>query len=281
MQGPNPHPDLKPRDWLDLFQRIGTGVRDAVLPLAGTEAGRVRFEVGAGGDRTMELDRAAEAVVFAELEALAERGDKFSVLSEEAGMCGFGAEFPLVLVDPVDGSLNAKQGVPMFGLMLAVLDGPTIDDTFAGFVLNLNNGEQWSAIRKQGAWRAGTPLVVIPRQDRKRIQLLALESSPKAINVARPLVERANKIRILGSMALSIAHTAAGGFDVFCAPMPVRVFDMAASLLVLAEAGGVATDMQGNPIGPLPASLDRRTTLLCAPTKELHNEALKTLGVEE
>jgi fructose-1,6-bisphosphatase/inositol monophosphatase family enzyme len=79
-------------------------------------------------------------------------------------------------------------------------------------------------------------------------------------------------------MALSIAHTASGGFDIFCAPMPVRVFDMAASLLLLAEVGGVATDMRGNPIGPLNASLDSRTTLLCAPTKELHDEALGYLG---
>jgi fructose-1,6-bisphosphatase/inositol monophosphatase family enzyme len=81
-------------------------------------------------------------------------------------------------------------------------------------------------------------------------------------------------------MAISIALTASGGFDVFCAPMPVRVFDTAASLLLLAEAGGVATDMAGNPIGPLPANLERRTTLLCAPTKALHVEALKILGAQ-
>lgn len=249
-----------------------------MIPIAGTEAGRVRFEVGAGGDTTLELDRAAEAVVFAELEALAERGERFSVLSEEAGRLSFGAPYPLVLVDPVDGSLNAKQGIPLFGVMLAVLDGPAIDDTFAGYVLNLNTGETWTAIRKQGAWRAGMPLVVMPREDPKRIQILGLESTPRAIALARPLVERSNKVRILGSMALSIAHTASGGFDVFCAPIPARVFDMAASLLLLGEAGGVATDMNGNRIGPLPASLDRRTTLLCAPSQELHEEALKTLG---
>jgi myo-inositol-1(or 4)-monophosphatase len=249
-----------------------------VLPIAGTEAGRVRYEVGAGGDTTMELDRAAEAVVFAELEALAGRGERFSVLSEESGLRSFGAEHPLVLVDPVDGSLNAKQGVPVFGLMLAVLDGPAIDHTFAGYVLNLNNGEEWTAIRKQGARRGGEPLVVIPRQDPKRIQILGLESSTRAIAAARPLIERSSKLRILGSMALSIAHTASGGFDVFCAPMPVRVFDMAASLLLLAESGGVATDMQGSPIGPFQASLDRRTTLLCAPSRALHDEALRILG---
>ncbi|HET6311363.1 MAG TPA: inositol monophosphatase family protein [Candidatus Nitrosotalea sp.] len=253
-------------------------MREAVLPLAGTDAGGVRFEVGAGGDRTLELDRAAEAVVFTDLTAVAGHGETFSVLSEESGRRSFGSDYPLILVDPVDGSLNAKQGVPVFALMLAALDGPTIDDTFAGYVLNMNNGEAWTAIRKQGAWRAGAPLLVTPRQDRKRIQILGLESSPKGIAVARPLVERSNKLRILGSMALSIAHTAAGGFDVFCAPMPVRVFDMAASLLLLSEVGGVATDMRGNLIGPLAASLDSRTTLLCAPTKELHDEALEFLG---
>ena len=255
-------------------------MREAVLPLAGTEAGSVRFEVGAGGDRTMEVDRVAEEVVFSELIAVAGRGEVFSVLSEESGLRSFGADYPLVLVDPVDGSLNAKQGVPVFGLMLAVLDGPTIDDTFAGSVLNLNTGEAWTAIRKQGAWRGGALLSVIPREDRKRFQILGLESSPRALKLAQPLVEHANKIRILGSMALSIAHTASGGFDVFCAPMPVRVFDMAASLLLLAETGGVATDLQGNRIGPLPASLDTRTTLLCAPSEGLHAEALALVAAQ-
>jgi fructose-1,6-bisphosphatase/inositol monophosphatase family enzyme len=56
---------------------------------------------------------------------------------------------------------------------------------------------------------------------------------------------------------------------------------MAASLLLLSEVGGVATDMRGNLIGPLNASLESRTTLLCAPTKELHDEALGLLGAVE
>jgi myo-inositol-1(or 4)-monophosphatase len=249
-----------------------------VLPLAGTETGRAPLSVGAGGDTTIELDRAAEAVVLAELSWLGERGEKFSILSEESGRRSFGADFPLVLVDPVDGSLNAKQGVPLFGLMLAVLDGPTLDESFAGLVLNINTGEAWTAIRKQGAWRAGQPLQAMKRSDPVRIELLGLESTPRALHVAQPLVERAAKIRILGSMALSIALTSAGGFDVFCAPIPVRVFDTAASLLLLEETGGVATDLDGEPIGRLSCDLGTRSTLLCAPTRELHAEALRILG---
>jgi myo-inositol-1(or 4)-monophosphatase len=253
-------------------------VRRAVVPLAGTEAGRVSLSVGAGGDTTIELDRAAEDVVFSELAGLAERGERFSVLSEEAGQRSFGADYPLILVDPVDGSLNAKQGVPLFGLMLAVLDGPTIGDTFAGLVLNLTTGEEWSAVRGQGARRSGKPLSRLATTSDHRIELLGLESTPRALKVAQPLVEHAGKIRILGSMAISIALTSAGGFDVFCAPIPVRVFDMAASLLLLAEAGGVATNLKGEPIDALTCDLKTRSTLLCAPTRELHSRALDLLG---
>jgi myo-inositol-1(or 4)-monophosphatase len=229
----------------------------------------------------MELDRAAEAVVFAELQAVADGGERFSVLSEEVGRRSFGADFPLVLVDPVDGSLNAKQGVPFFGIMLALLDGPTVADAVAGCVVNLISGEAWTAIRKQGAWRAGQPIEVQAPENPGRIQILALESNPRSIAVARKLVERSGKLRILGSMALSIAHTAAGGFDAFCAPVPMRVFDMTASLLVLAETGGVASDIHGKPLGALTCELETRTTLLCSPNSELHALALNSLRAPE
>src|SRR3989442_9065955 len=258
---------------------MSSRVRASVLPLAGTDAGRAQLTIGAGGDRTMELDRAAEADVFAELDVLAARGEKFSVLSEEAGHRSLGAEYPLVLVDPVDGSLNAKQGVPFFGVMLALLDGPTIGDTLAGCVVNLINGETWTAIRGQGAWRGGEPIKVMASAA-GGLELVALESTPRALDLASGLVQRSGKIRILGSMALAIAHTAAGSFDAFCAPVPVRVFDMAASLLILAEAGGIATDLAGNPLGSLPCGLETRSSLICAPSRDLHATAMRALAGE-
>ena len=226
----------------------------------------------------MELDRAAEAVVLGRLEGAADEGEKFSVLSEELGRRSFGADFPLVLVDPVDGSLNAKQGLPFFGLMLTLLEGPTVADTVAGFVLNLVNGQEWTAIRQQGAWRDGESLEVQPPEDRGRIRLIALESNPGSLVAAQGLVASSSKVRILGSMALSMAHTAAGAFDAFCAPVPMRVFDMSASLLILAEAGGTATDLKGGALGGLTCNLETRTTLLCSPSAELHAAALKAVG---
>jgi myo-inositol-1(or 4)-monophosphatase len=256
-------------------------VRQSVLPLSGTEAGRAPLTVGAGGDTTVEIDRIAEVVVFAELATLVERGERFSVLSEEAGHRSFGADYPLVLVDPVDGSLNAKQGLPLFGLMLAVLDGPAVQNVYAGLVLNLSTGEEWTAIRGEGAWRAGNPLKPLSRTNRKRIELLGLESTPRAVKMAASLLDRSDKIRILGSMALSIALTAAGTFDVFCSPIPRRVFDMAASLLLLSQAGGVASDLHGKSLARLSCDLKSRSSLVCAPTQQLHAEALAILSDKE
>lgn len=253
-------------------------MRDAVLPLSGTEAGRAPLSVGAGGDTTLELDRAAENVVLTELARLADGGERFSVLSEEVGARSFGADYPLLLVDPVDGSRNAKRGIPLFGLMLAVLDGPAVADAYAGLVLNLATGEEWRAIRRQGAWRGGQPLNQPAHSAGAPIELLGLESAQRALEVAAPLVERAGKVRILGSMAISIALAASGGIDIFCAPLPVRVFDMAASLLLLSETGGVVTDLNGEAIGRLPCDLQTRSTLLCASTPELHAQALQILG---
>ncbi|HET7467453.1 MAG TPA: inositol monophosphatase [Candidatus Dormibacteraeota bacterium] len=231
--------------------------------------------MGAGGDRTMELDRAAEATVLGELQGIADRGEAFSVLSEEVGMRSFGAPFPLVVVDPVDGSLNAKQGIPFYNVMLAVLDGPTVGEASVGCVVNLVSGEAWTAIRGHGAKRNGRAIEVIPRERRDRIQLLGLESSTRSLGVAQRLVERSSKVRILGSMALSMAHTAAGALDAFCAPVPMRVFDMTAGLLIIREAGGVATDVQGRSIDSLECALTTRTTLLCAPDAEAHALALR------
>lgn len=223
----------------------------------------------------MELDRVAESIVLDELQVLADRGERFSVLSEEVGLRSFGAPHPLVVVDPVDGSLNAKQGIPFFNVMLAVLEGSTLGTTVTASVVNIANGERWTAIKGQGASRDGQPLHGLQGARDGRIGLLGLESSTRSLKAAAPLMERANKVRILGAMALSMAHTAAGGLDAFCAPVPMRVFDMTAGLLLISEAGGVATDLNGQSLDGLECTLKTRTTLLCAPDRERHSLALQ------
>jgi myo-inositol-1(or 4)-monophosphatase len=268
---------LNDQAWLHVFHEISAAIRAASSGLFGTESGRRELQVGAGGDTTVEIDRAAEAAALSVLERVRQRGERFSLLSEEAGEVDFGAPFPLVVLDPIDGSLNAKQGLPLVGVVVSLLDGPTVATLRVGHVLNLATGESFDALRGQGATHDGRPLTAFRTAFDGRFEVLGLESSPRSLKVAAPLVQRSAKIRILGSMALSIAHAATGGFDLFCSPIRARVFDMTASLLIVRESGGVATDMAGNALDGLEARLSSRSTLLVASDPRMHEQALRIL----
>ncbi|MDQ6636291.1 MAG: hypothetical protein M3Y62_00705 [Candidatus Dormibacteraeota bacterium] len=264
---------LDEQGWLEIFSGLGTLIAEAVVPLLGTAAGREEHGRGEGGDRTLELDRRAEQVVLAELEKLCGAGERFSVLSEEAGLLEFGAPFPRVLLDPVDGSLNAQRGLPVVGTMLCLVAGPTLGEAQVGYVQNLVSGERWHTIRGGGVHRNGQRLRPFPAGNRDRIEVLGLESGPRNLLAAQALIERAGKVRLLGSMALSLAHTAAGGIDVHCSPITARCLDLAASALMIAEVGGLVTDLDGEPLARLPADLTGRSTILASASPELHQVA--------
>src|SRR5438094_477129 len=103
---------LTAEEWLPVFESLAGRVRSVVGPLLGTSEGRSEVgTVGAGGDRTMEVDRRAEEVAITGLRELASRGQRFSILSEEAGLINLGAAYPCVVLDPIDGSPNAARGL--------------------------------------------------------------------------------------------------------------------------------------------------------------------------
>src|SRR3954447_6587447 len=105
---------------------------DGVRPLARSVPARGAAERmretgsrGEGGDRTLIIDADAEAAVVAELERLHDEGARFTLVSEELGARDFGSPDVLVVVDPIDGSTNAKRGLPPHSISIAAAAGPT------------------------------------------------------------------------------------------------------------------------------------------------------------
>src|SRR5688500_18163543 len=147
-------------DWPAAARRAADGIA-AMLAAHQTVAQRVAEtgSQGEGGDRTLEIDAAAEELVFAELEALHAAGARFTAISEERGTVDFGGDGTLVVVDPIDGSMNAKRGMSHHALSIAVAEGPTMADVVFGFVYDLGPGEVWVAERCAGATLDGERLV--------------------------------------------------------------------------------------------------------------------------
>jgi len=260
-------------DWLGVCRRAADALR-GILEDRPTTAERVR-EVGTrgeGGDRTLLIDAAAEDAVFDELAALGEEGLRFTAISEERGTVDFGGDGTLVVVDPIDGSVNAKRGLPHHSISIAVADGPTMGDVFFGYVHDFGPGEEWVARRGQGAWLDGRRLDTAPAERRGadgKLELLGIESAdPRWIRDAIDvLAERAYRLRALGTIASTLCQVAAARLDGMVTLRGCRAVDAAAGQLIVREAGGlVAFPRCATPLGA-PLDLEPHSPIVAARTE--------------
>jgi len=231
-------------DWLELSARCAASLGELLAATPQRDSRVLETgAIGAGGDHTLLIDQQAEEIVFLELQRLFEQGARFTALSEERGTVDFGSSEAFVVIDPIDGSLNAKRGLPAHSISIAVADGPTMADVCFGFVHDFGSGEQWHAFRGEGAWLNGEPLAAVEPERRSadgRLELVLVEgASPLNLAASSPaLIEGAHRVRAFGSMAISCCQVAAGRADAMVSLWSCRPVDIAASQLVVREVGG-------------------------------------------
>jgi len=226
---------------------------------------------GEGGDDTTAIDAAAELAVVERLDALHREGVDFTLVSEELGerRFGAGADRLRVVVDPIDGSINAKRGITYFSVSIAIAEGPSMADVVFGYVRDFGSGEEWTAERGGGARLNGRPLVGPGPKD--PIEILAFEATDTEL-IARhvsDVVGFADRVRVLGSLALALCHVAAGRVDALCTFRPTRSVDIAAAQLLVRERG-LAIDLPDDPpLERAPLDVVGRSRVVAAATPEL------------
>jgi myo-inositol-1(or 4)-monophosphatase len=234
-------------DWLGVCRRAVTGLQRMLAEVPTTEERAQETGTrGSGGDRTLEIDKGAEQLVFDQLDELRQEGYRFMAVSEERGEIDYGDDGVRVIIDPIDGSLNAKRGVPTYALSIAVADGATMSDVAFGFVHDFGPSEQWWAWRGGGAWLDGMPLdpSLPERRGRDgRIEILGIESAdPRWIQASMDaLVKSAYRLRALGTIAATLCQVAGARFDGMVSLRRSRGVDAAAGQLIVREAGGLVS----------------------------------------
>jgi len=268
-------------DWLELSARCAASLGELLAATPQRDDRVVETgTIGAGGDRTLVIDEQAEEIVFAELKKLFDAGARFTALSEERGVVDFGSDEAFVVIDPIDGSLNAKRGLPAYSISIAVADGPTMADVGFGFVHDFGSDEQWHAIRGAGSWLNGQRLAPVAPERRSedgRLEVVLVEgASPFNLAASTPaLIAGAHRVRAFGSMAISCCQVAAGRADAMVSLWSCRPVDIAASQLVVREAGGeVAFPAADSPLALPLADSDRVSAIVAAPSAAALADAL-------
>lgn len=260
-------------DWLGASRAAAAGLRAILRDAPATRERAVETgERGEGGDRTLVIDQAAEDAVFAQLDALHAAGHRFSAISEERGEVDYGDPGVRVVIDPIDGSLNAKRLLPSCALSIAVADGPTMADVAFAYVLDLGTGEEWSATRGEGATLDGAPLdpSLPERRGRSgRLEVLGIEQADPRwlVPVVGALERETERLRVKGSIALTMCQVAAARMDAMLSLRRCRGVDAAAAQLIVREAGGHVA-FHACAAGPLSAPLDvsAPSPVVCART---------------
>ena len=283
----------------DLSYEIIKEVSRAIRPYVGKPESGEKVKIGADGTPTSFIDIVAEEKV---INILKNAPVLSYIVSEEIGELKLGKgtkrsisltqelrrddiedeERPkfIFLVDPIDGTSNAIKEIPAYGISIAVAGVPegriaTLNDVELGFISNFGNGNFFEAEKGKGCWLNNEevhPSNIVNFSD---ITLGGFTKS--GTSTASQLVDNARRMRVLGSVVLEISYVASGRYDAFIDLRGSRIIDIAASKLILEEAGGIITDKYGEKLNNK-LSIHEKTIVIAANNKILHKQMIDTLN---
>jgi myo-inositol-1(or 4)-monophosphatase len=253
-----------------LATAIEAVVRAGEAQLAGF-GGDLRIDKKGVIDLVTEIDLAIERAFRAMIEG---RFPGHAVLGEEFEASGDREATPRFcwVLDPIDGTTNYAHGVPIFCASLALeIDGVPV----VAAVYDPNRRELFTAERGAGAWLNGVPLRVSGAAT--LIDSLLVTGFPynvhqdgsHLIELFADFMSRSRAVRRLGSAALDLCYVATGRFDGFW-EAKLQPWDMAGGALIVEEAGGRVTTVDGGPF-------TSRAGSVLATNGHIHGEMLDTI----
>lgn len=222
--------------------------------IAAAEAGASRLEgyFRQGGlearwkgknDLVTRADNESEEAILGEIRR---RFPEHSILAEEGGVSGGQADFQWI-VDPLDGTSNFLQGLPIYAISVACRHG---DEVVAGVILDPQGGNRFCAARGAGATWNGVPMRVSDRPGldggfvATGYPFRSKATLDLYLGAFREVFQQVRSLRRCGAAALDLAYTAAGVYDGFF-EFRLSTWDIAAGTVLIREAGGVITDLDG------------------------------------
>jgi myo-inositol-1(or 4)-monophosphatase len=216
------------------------------------------------------------------VEVLLHHNASFTLVSEESGIKEYGS-YPktcYITVDPIDGTTNFVRGLPFFCSSIAISHKPLLSDVYAGMVVDLFHGTTYTAAKDSGAFRDSVKISTSTVTSLSEAVIGLDLNTYKAKQITTQLselIKETRHIRHFGANALELCFVGDGLTDAFVDIRgKLRTTDVAAGFLVLKEAGGTISTIDGNPVD---APLDPKNTLtfVASGNSQIHREILSLI----
>jgi fructose-1,6-bisphosphatase/inositol monophosphatase family enzyme len=246
-----------------LAKRIVDRVSKKVKKACSTDFYHFGSNIGIGADGTVTkfVDKFAEDVA---VDVLNKSKLKVNLLSEEVGFIDNKSKYTFVL-DPIDGTRNAYRGIPFYSVSIAI-GKKSMKDIEYGIVKNIPTGDIFTAEKNFGAFFNNGQIRVPDVPDKEILSSLSLGKNYDKYTLR---LAKKDKVRSLGSASLEMCMVALGALDYYVIGKEyIRVIDIAASSLILREAGGVVTNILGEDLD-MPFDLNERSSVVAACNAEI------------
>jgi myo-inositol-1(or 4)-monophosphatase len=208
----------------------------------------ISIEEKRANDLVTEFDKKIDAFLS---EKILSQFPDHQILAEESGAHDNTSDYCWI-IDPIDGTTNFAHHIPMFAISIAL---QYQNKTIIGVVYNPMNEELFTAEKNKGAFLNGQRLQINPQQTIEGA-LLATgfpckdpEDIPAYTTMFASLLETSQGVRRIGAASIDLAYIAAGRIDGFW-ELKLQPWDIAAATLMIEEAGGLVTDLEGGPDYP-------------------------------
>jgi myo-inositol-1(or 4)-monophosphatase len=223
---------------LEILGEACANVFEITRRLIGTEEGKQKLGIGAGGDRSRTIDIEAEEAVVG---TIRKHGMSPTIIGEECGEIPGGEGY--LIIDPIDGTTNAISGLPFYCCSLAYATEKKLSSVLHAAIMDLTRGEIYTASIGRGVWVNNVKLDTgySRRQDDELIIGMNISrTSIYDLSTLSRIIGIAEHIRLFGANALELCYLAKGSLDAYIDLRgKIRATDIAAAYLIVKEAGGI------------------------------------------
>lgn len=224
---------------LNIFRDVGREITEKLSEIRQNGNRYGITGMGADGTLTHVMDKVSEDILIRQVE---QSDLPFNIVSEEAGFIDRKYDENLV-VDPLDGTFNAEQDIPFYSISIAVMK-EDMGSLSRGFVMDLANGDIYSAKTGEGAFKNGRKIST----EGKRNNAFILNMSGNLDDMTLKFLKKAGRVRSIGCASLELCLVASGSADMMAylgRSSYIRNVDVAAGVIIVREAGGFVIDPDG------------------------------------